>query len=154
MNERWFGPVLGVVALALAGGTLAFIASGMGGMSEDLVYYWSPTELVQAGAKAQDATVRLGGVVEAGSMSWDPDASFLAFRLSDGGKSVPVECSGAPPQMFREGIGVVVEGEMHADGVFRTDRVMIKHSNEYRAPHDGEMPSEMFKTLVTEDGAS
>jgi cytochrome c-type biogenesis protein CcmE len=50
--------------------------------------------------------------------------------------------------MFREGIGVVVEGEYGHDGVFRTDRVMIKHSNEYRAPEPGEAPSEMFSTLV------
>ena len=151
MNERWFGPVVGIIALALAGGALAFVASGMGGLSEDLVYYWSPTELVAAGDKAYSATIRLGGVVEPSSMDWDPDAQHLSFRMSDGTTTVPVECSGAPPQMFREGIGVVVEGAYEKDGVFRTDRVMIKHSNEYRAPAEGERPTDLFETLVVEE---
>ena len=53
--------------------------------------------------------------------------------------------------MFREGIGVVVEGRLQSDGVFDTDRVMIKHSNEYRAPEDGERPDEAYKTLDMED---
>jgi cytochrome c-type biogenesis protein CcmE len=53
--------------------------------------------------------------------------------------------------MFREGIGVVVEGRLQGDGTFETDRVMIKHSNEYRAPEDGESPDEVYKTLDMED---
>jgi cytochrome c-type biogenesis protein CcmE len=151
MNERWFGPVIAILALGLAGGALWFVGSGMGGLSENLVYYWSPTELVQAGSKAHAATIRLGGLVEPGSMDWDPGKQRLAFRVTDGANTVPVSCTGAPPQMFREGIGVVVEGEFSHEGVFHTDRVMVKHSNEYRAPEDGEHPEQVFKTLVEED---
>ena len=113
MNERWFGPVLGAVVIALAMGVLFFVATGMGGLSNNLVYYWSPTELIGAGETAYAATVRLGGIVEAGSKEWDPDNNTLDFRLSDGVTAVPVECTGAPPQMFGEGIGVVVEGVPH-----------------------------------------
>ena len=84
MNERWFGPVLGAVVIALAMGVLFFVATGMGGLSNNLVYYWSPTELIGAGETAYAATVRLGGIVEAGSKEWDPDNNTLDFRLSDG----------------------------------------------------------------------
>lgn len=151
MNERWFGPIVALVAMALAAGSLWFVASGMGGLSKDLVYYWSPTELVQHGAKAYTATVRLGGQVEPGSVKWDAKKNQLDFRMTDGTTTVPVSATGAPPQMFREGIGVVVEGDYEKDGVFHSDRVMVKHSNEYRAPTKGQAqhpPAEVYKTLV------
>jgi cytochrome c-type biogenesis protein CcmE len=52
--------------------------------------------------------------------------------------------------MFREGIGVVVEGKLGADGLFHTDSVMVKHNNEYRPPEEGERPEDMYKTLAQE----
>lgn len=151
MNERWFGPVVALIALTLGGGALWFVSTGMGGLSEDLVYYWSPTELQDAGDKAYSATVRLGGMVEQGSVDWSPGEQTLKFRLTDGDATVLVHSTGSPPQMFKEGIGVVVEGQYDPQGVFHTDRVMIKHSNEYRAPDEGEHPSKMFETLAAED---
>lgn len=151
MSERWFGPVIALITVLLAIGAFLFVRSGMGGMADNLVYYWSPTELVDAGDKAYDATIRLGGQVEPGTVEWDPASSLLAFSVTDGDTEVPVQCTGSPPQMFREGIGVVVEGRYHADGVFHTDRVLVKHSNEYRAPAEGEKASDMFQTLVVED---
>jgi cytochrome c-type biogenesis protein CcmE len=51
---------------------------------------------------------------------------------------VHVKSTGAPPQMFREGIGVVVEGTMTRAGYFQSDRLMVSHNNEYRAPKDGQ----------------
>lgn len=145
------GPIILVVCLALIGGALWFIQSGMGGLSENLVYYWSPTQLVEAGDDARDATVRLGGQVEPGTVNFNIDDNQLSFVVTDGHHEVPVTCSGAPPQMFREGIGVVVEGRMQDDGVFHTDRVMVKHSNEYRAPEEGERASDVYQTLVMEE---
>ncbi|MFT4627069.1 MAG: cytochrome c-type biogenesis protein CcmE, partial [Myxococcota bacterium] len=106
---------------------------GMSDMGDDLVYYWTPTELISA-AHAEEATVRLGGMVKPGTLDWDRDAQRASFIITDGDNEVPVHCSGNPPQMFREGIGAVVEGKLGSDGVFRTDRVMVKHSNEYEAP--------------------
>ena len=65
--------------------------------------------------------------------------------------TIPVSSTGAPPQMFKAGIGVIVEGRLGDDGVFSTGRVMVKHSNEYRAPEDGDDPSSVYETLVTEE---
>ncbi|HSR41362.1 MAG TPA: cytochrome c maturation protein CcmE, partial [Longimicrobiales bacterium] len=57
---------------------------------------------------------------------------------------------GAPPAMFQEGMGVVVEGSYGADGVFQSDNVMVKHSNEYAPPEDGTHPKEAYETLIRE----
>jgi cytochrome c-type biogenesis protein CcmE len=89
-------------------------------------------------------------MVVPGSLDWDRENQRATFAVTDGTQQVPVECSGNPPQMFREGIGVVIEGKLES-GVFQTDRVMVKHSNEYRAPEDGERPDQAYKTLEIED---
>ena len=52
--------------------------------------------------------------------------------------------------MFQEGIGVVVEGALRADGKFNAERLMVKHGNEYRPPEEGEMPQEIYKSLQKE----
>ncbi len=135
-----------VGALVVAGGALGAVA--FGSMGENLVYYWDPTQLVAAGDDGVGATVRLGGVVKAGTVQWQPEANSLKFIVTDGKVEVPVEATGAPPQMFREGIGVVVEGTLTKSGVFTSDRLMVKHSNEYKAP-EGEMSAEERKTLYT-----
>lgn len=124
-------------ALGVAAAVLAYVS--FGDLEENLVYYWSPAELLHKGPDGYGASVRLGGVVEQGSMDWSDDTLNLTFRLSmvpePGGIAVPVVAKGAPPQMFRESIGAVVEG--HYDGaVFEADRVMVKHSNEYQTPGD------------------
>jgi cytochrome c-type biogenesis protein CcmE len=132
-------------SLLVAGSALAFVA--FGNIGENLVYYWDPTQLVAAGDKSIGATIRLGGVVKDGTMNWNPDDSELEFTVSDGIEEVPVHCSGAPPQMFREGIGVVVEGTMTHAGIFESSRLMVKHSNEYKAPQEGETVEELYKTV-------
>ena len=132
-------------ALLVAGSALAFIA--FGNIGENLVYYWNPSQLRAAGDKSIGATIRLGGVVKAGTVDWNPDASELEFIVSDGTEEIPVHCSGAPPQMFRAGIGVVVEGTMNKAGIFESSRLMVKHSNEYKAPKEGATVEDLYKTV-------
>jgi cytochrome c-type biogenesis protein CcmE len=134
-----------VAALAVAGGALAFIS--FGNIGENLVYYWNPTQVSEAGDKSIGATIRLGGVVKKDTVDWRPDDSELAFTVSDGTTDLPVHCTGAPPQMFREGIGVVVEGTMTKAGVFESSRLMVKHSNEYKAPEEGTPIEDLYKTV-------
>lgn len=135
-----------VGALLVAGGALSAVA--FGDLGESLVYFWDPTQMAAAGDDAVGATIRLGGVVKAGSVEWQPDRGSLKFIVSDGKTEVAVESTGAPPQMFREGIGVVVEGTLTKSGVFASDRLMVKHSNEYKAP-EGDMTAEERKDLYT-----
>ena len=135
---------MAVAAAAILG---AFAWLVYGGIGENLVYFLTPQELAARGDRAYDVPLRLGGQVEPGSVEWDAQALDLRFRISDGVHSVPVHSAGAPPQMFRDGIGVVVEGRYHRPGVFESTSVMVKHSNEYRAPKPGEKPADMYRSL-------
>ena len=118
------------------------------GIGNNLVYFLTPTELMAKGAKAYDAPVRLGGMVAPGSVQWDKDALELRFTITDGAKSLQVHSKGAPPTMFRPGIGVVVEGRFTKAGIFESHSLMVKHSNEYHPPKDGEDPSRMYRSLI------
>ena len=134
-----------VLGLALVG--LLYVA--LGSMGNNLVYYWTPTEVIDAGEKAYSANVRLGGMVKAGSIDWDERALDLKFTVTDGSKDVRVYAAAMPPQMFRENIGVVVEGSMTPAGVFVSEKLLVKHDNQYKAPEDGRAPDmeEMMKTM-------
>ncbi|MCP4868464.1 MAG: cytochrome c maturation protein CcmE [Proteobacteria bacterium] len=123
------------IAVSLAAATIALTWIAIGSIGSNLVYYWTPTEL-QAAEDAGNATVRLGGMVKTGTIDWNKDTGVLNFVVHDGTSEVPVRATEMPPQMFRENIGVVVEGKLDADGVFISNRLLVKHDNEYRAPHD------------------
>jgi cytochrome c-type biogenesis protein CcmE len=130
-RTRW----LAVGALLVAAAGFALITAG--GIGENLVYYWGPSELHAAGDKAYGATIRLGGQVAEGSVK-QGQGSQLEFDVVDGTQKVHVRTRSVPPQMFREGIGVVVEGTMTRAGYFESQRLLVSHGNEYRAPGDGE----------------
>jgi len=120
---------------------IAIIVVSFGNLGDNLVYYWKPSETLAKGAAAKGSTIRLGGVVQAGSVNWSPQTLELKFRVADGiepgAPSVLVDSKGAPPQMFREGIGVVVEGQLDGE-LFKSDRVLVNHSNEYTPPTGAE----------------
>jgi cytochrome c-type biogenesis protein CcmE len=123
-------------ALAVAGIGFAVITTS--GISKNLVYYWTPSDITHAGDKAYGATIRLGGQVAPGTVRMLNGGSALEFDVTDRRTVVHVKSSGSPPQMFREGIGVVVEGTMVRGGYFQSDRLMVSHNNEYRAPKEGQ----------------
>ncbi len=122
--------------LLAAGGAVAIALSvlAFGDVGENLVYYWSPTEVHEAGPDAVGASIRLGGLVEEGSVNRSEDGLTLEFTVTDGTSQIDVRTTAVPPAMFREGIGVVLEGTMRQDGQFTTSRLMVKHDNEYQAP--------------------
>jgi cytochrome c-type biogenesis protein CcmE len=124
-----------IAAFAVAG--IAFIVIAAGGINKNLVYYWTPTDLHKAGDKAYGASIRLGGMVVPGSIKNHTGVSGLEFDVKDATGFVHVKSTGVPPQMFRENIGVVVEGTMSRSGYFQCNRLMVSHSNEYRAPKTG-----------------
>lgn len=135
--------VLAVTILVGAFGYLLF-----GGLEDNVVYFLTPGELVERGERAHGVPVRLGGQVAPGSVQWDAKSLDLRFKVMDGPHSVPVHARGAPPQMFRDGMGVVVEGRYGRNGVFESTNLMIRHSEEYRAPNPGQRPQEMYKSLL------
>ncbi|MEA2572052.1 MAG: cytochrome c-type biosis protein CcmE [Acidobacteriota bacterium] len=130
MSTRRFA----VIAILVAAAAFAVIAGS--GINNNLVYYWTPTDLHAAGEKAFGATIRLGGMVAPGSIR-RTGATGVEFDVKDAGAVVHVKSSGVPPQMFREQIGVVVEGTMTRSGAFESSRLMVSHNNQYRAPKAG-----------------
>ena len=120
------------------------------GVSQSVVYFVTPSELLAAPVPSK--TYRLGGLVLPGSLKWEPKSLDLTFTLSDGKASVPVRHKGAPPDLFAEGRGAVVEGAWTGDGYFKASLILAKHSEEYKAPHDGADPGykELIKSLRKE----
>lgn len=119
-----------------------------GGLEKNVVFFLTPQELLAKGNEGVGVPVRLGGQVKPGSLKWDAKALDLRFTVTDGAREMRVHSTGAPPQMFREGMGVIVEGRVGAGGVFDATSLMVKHSNEYRAPKPGEEAHEKYKTLI------
>jgi len=141
------GPSIGLILtlLVLLGGFGYLV---YGGIDENLVYFLTPSELMAKGDSAHGKPVRLGGMVVPGSVKWDPEAIELRFRMTDNKTQLDVHSEKAPPQMFREGQGVVVEGKLAKSGIFESSSLMVKHSNEYKAPDHAEKPEEAYKTLI------
>jgi cytochrome c-type biogenesis protein CcmE len=135
-RRRW-GIVLGIgVILA----TVAYLA--FSGISSALVYYLTPTELLARGEAAIGQSVRLGGLVKEGSIQGP--ATNLTFVLTDGTREVTVHSTVAPTTSFREGRGAVVEGELTVGGVFEATQVIVKHDENYVAPSEGQLPSQVI----------
>ena len=150
-RRRATGPIIAGVVLL---GAFAWLI--WGGLDKNVVFFLTPNELLAKGQAAVNAPVRLGGQVKPGSVKWDAATLDLQFDVidADGKGTVHVKSAGAPPQMFRDGMGVVVEGKLGSDQVFQSSNLMIKHSNEYRAPKAGERPQEMYRSLMKPSGAS
>lgn len=135
MSRHW--GTLGGALLVL--GLLSYLT--VTGLGDNLVYFVTPTELSTQGEAAIGKPYRLAGAVQQGSVEWEPETLRLAFALVDDQESVVVVSTGAPPQMFHEGIAVVVEGQMSEEGVFEAHNLMVKHSNEYAPGDDPESPN-------------
>lgn len=140
MKKKWI--IAGLVAIV---GVFAWLL--FGGLQKNVVFFLTPKELLAKGPEGVGVPVRLGGQVKPGSTKWDANTLDLRFTVTDGAGDIPVKSTGAPPQMFRDGMGVVVEGRFQ-HGLFQATNLMVKHSNEYRAPKPGEEAHEKYKTLI------
>ena len=93
-------------------------------------YFYVPSDIV-ADPPEPDRAVRLGGMVEAGSLETAADGVTLRFVVGDGEARVPVTFAGIVPDLFTEGSGVVAEGRMMPDGTFQADNLLAKHDENY-----------------------
>jgi cytochrome c-type biogenesis protein CcmE len=128
--------------LALIGAALAVIGSAAGlvlyALSDNIVFFYSPSDLVEKHV-APGARLRIGGLVEAGSVVKSADER-MEFAITDGNKNVKVDYQGQPPDLFREGQGVVAEGVLTAPGLITADTILAKHDERY-------MPREVVESL-------
>jgi cytochrome c-type biogenesis protein CcmE len=116
-----------VIGLALLGIAAALVLSAL---EESIVFFHSPSELVNPGALT-DRRLRVGGLVEEGSVV--QAGATVTFRITDLANTVPVAYTGILPDLFREGQGVVAEGRMER-GVFVADQVLARHDENYMPP--------------------
>ena len=106
-------------------------------LNESLVYFVLPNEYAQSPGEYAGRRIRLAGIVEKGSASFDSSTLQLVFIVSDGIESYEVNHNGSPPDMFKENGGVVIEGSFQ-NGVFMSDNLLVKHTEVYQAPDNGQ----------------
>jgi cytochrome c-type biogenesis protein CcmE len=131
-QRRLYFVILGVLAV---GAAAALVLTAL---RQDIVFFFSPSEIVEAKIPTEGRRIRLGGLVEEGSVA--KDGATVKFRITDGAHGVPVVFSGLLPDLFREGQGVVTEGKMGKDGTFMAAEVLAKHDENY-------MPKEVAESL-------
>ena len=143
-HKRIAAIALGVVALGIA---TALVLSAF---QENLVFFFTPSQIAAKEAP-QGRTFRIGGMVEKGSVKRQSDGVTVHFVVTDTAKTVPVTYRGALPDLFREGKGVVAQGQIGADGVFQAREVLAKHDENYMPPeamHAVEAAQKAQKTVV------
>jgi cytochrome c-type biogenesis protein CcmE len=139
---------------ALIAGGLAVLgvaaALVLNAFQSNLVFFFSPSQVL-ANEAPQGRTFRIGGMVEAGSLKRAGDGLTVRFNVTDTARTVPVVYTGILPDLFREGKGVVAQGQLGADGVFHASQVLAKHDENYMPPeaaHALEQAQKAQKTVI------
>jgi cytochrome c-type biogenesis protein CcmE len=130
MNKRSRRKVL---ILAVVFGVSISTVLGLTAFEENLLYFYSPTQ-VKSGEAPKTHTFRVGGLVVDGSVKRAPDSLTVQFDVTDNEESMTVEYTGILPDLFREGQGIVAMGGFKSDGRFVADEVLAKHDEEYMPP--------------------
>jgi cytochrome c-type biogenesis protein CcmE len=117
---------LGLVALAVAAGLV------LNAFQSNLVFFYTPTQAAN-GEVPQGRSFRIGGMVEAGSLTREGDGLTVHFVVTDMAKRVPVTFKGILPDLFKEGKGAVAQGQL-AGATFIASEVLAKHDENYMPP--------------------
>jgi cytochrome c-type biogenesis protein CcmE len=129
-----------LVVLALLA-VLGAVLLAMWGLKDRAAYFYTPADVV-AGKAVAGKAVRLGGMVERGSVKRDRDGVTTQFMVEDGEARVLVSYRGILPDLFREGSGVVAEGQLAPDQTFVADNILAKHDERYMPPELGNQAAE------------
>ena len=133
-NQRLVLVVAAIVAMLIA------VLLAIWGLREQASYFFTPADIV-AGKAEQGRAIRLGGMVEAGSVRRAPDGVTIRFVVTDGHARTPVAYRGIVPDLFREGSGAVAEGRMQG-GTFVAESILAKHDERYMPPELGNLAAE------------
>ena len=133
-NQRLVLVVAAIVALMIA------VLLAMWGLKDRASYFYTPADIA-AGKAEEGRAVRLGGMVESGSIQRQPDGVTIRFVLTDGKAKTPVTYRGITPDLFREGSGAVAEGRIQGS-TFVADTILAKHDERYMPPELGNLAAE------------
>lgn len=136
--------LVGLILLGV-GGAVAFALTAF---QEDLLYFYSPSE-VTAGKAPADKVFRVGGMVIKGSFNRPAGSLEARFVLTDYAQNVTVRYSGVLPDLFREGQGIIARGRMNSDGTFVAEEVLAKHDENYMPPDVAEALRKQQDARVT-----
>ena len=130
-HRRFIWVALGLLIIGVA------VTLVLRAFNSNLVFFFTPSEVAENKAPT-DRTFRIGGLVSAGSIKRQPDGLTVAFDVTDTAKTIPVSYKGILPDLFKEGKGVVAQGKIGPDGVFRAAEVLAKHDENYMPPEAAE----------------
>ena len=130
-----------VLVIIAAVAVVAAVLLAMWGLRDRAAYFYTPSDIA-SGKAATGEPIRLGGMVEQGSLERLGDGVTVRFRVDDGTAQVPVQFRGILPDLFREGSGAVAEGRLAQNGVFVADNILAKHDERYMPPELGNQAAE------------
>jgi len=129
-----------LVLLALTA-LIGAVLLAMWGLQDRAAYFMTPQDIA-AGRARPGQPIRLGGMVQQGSVAKQADGVSVTFTVFDGPATVPVRFRGILPDLFKENSGVVAEGSVGRDGVFVADNILAKHDERYMPPQMGNAAAE------------
>jgi cytochrome c-type biogenesis protein CcmE len=129
-----------VLVTAAVAAVLHAVLLAMWGLKDRAAYFYTPADIA-AGKAAESQAIRLGGMVERGSIRRGPDGVTIRFVVTDGKAETPVLYRGIVPDLFREGSGAVAEGRLQG-GTFVADNILAKHDERYMPPELGNLAAE------------
>jgi cytochrome c-type biogenesis protein CcmE len=132
-----------VLVLLAVAALIGAVVLAMWGLSDRAAYFRTPQD-VAAGRAEIGVPLRLGGMVEKGSIQRMPDGVSVAFVLTDGVGKVPVRFTGIVPDLFKEKSGAIAEGELGRDGTFVATNILAKHDERYMPPQMGNQAAELM----------
>jgi cytochrome c-type biogenesis protein CcmE len=130
-HKRFLWILIGLAVIGIA------VALVLRAFNSNLVFFFTPTDVAQQKAP-KDRTFRLGGLVTAGSIQRATDGLTVKFTVTDTAQTIPVSYTGILPDLFKEGKGVVAQGRIGTDGVFKASEVLAKHDENYMPPEAAE----------------
>ncbi|MEO7855224.1 MAG: cytochrome c maturation protein CcmE [Rubrivivax sp.] len=130
-TRRSLAIVCGLAAIGIASALV------LNAFQSNLVFFFSPSQIAAKEAP-QGRSFRIGGLVEQGSIKRDSQSLTVNFVVTDLAQRVPVSYTGLLPDLFKEGKGVVAQGKLGPDGVFRAEQVLAKHDENYMPPEAAE----------------
>ena len=120
------------IVAGLAGLGVA-VALVLNAFQSNLVFFFTPSQ-VAANEVPLNRNFRVGGLVEPGSIKREKDGLTVHFKVTDSAQTIPVVYTGLLPDLFREGKGVVCQGRVGPDGIFKASEVLAKHDENYMPP--------------------
>jgi cytochrome c-type biogenesis protein CcmE len=117
----------------IVGGVAAATAFALQAFQKNLLYFYSPTQVL-SGEAPQNRVFRVGGMVEQGTVRRESGSLEVRFTLTDYAERVVVSYTGVLPDLFREGQGIIARGRLGEEGTFVAEEVLAKHDENYMPP--------------------